>query len=124
MGPFFSLRVFSYLGRGQAKSPRSRTILLFCLAGLKGHGLAFWAYQGMELSEPSLFEEARQKGCALGVKGEPKVDNSVSNHSPLKTEAGDSVRLVTQTSDRHECETSLKEGIIILGLRLFLQTSL
>lgn len=76
--------------RGLAKSPRSRTILLFCLAGLKGHGLEFWAYQGMELSEPSLFEAARQKGCAL-VKGEPEVDNSVSNHSALKTEAGDSV---------------------------------
>lgn len=91
---------------------------------LGGHGLELQAYQEVRLSEPYLFGQAPQESSSLGVRGKPEEDSSVSNHSALKIEEGDSVSLVPQAPDRHKCESFLKDGNIILNLRFFLQTRL
>ena len=108
---------------GSAKSKKLNNAF-DSLVGLRGRGLEFQACHRMGLSEASLCEHAPQKGLTLGVKDKPEVDSSVSNHSILKIEVGDSVVLLLQVPVRHECESSLKEGNIILGLKLFLQISL
>lgn len=92
--------------------------------GLRGQGLELQAYQEVRLTEPYLSGQAPQESSTLGVRGKPEEDSSVSNHLAPKIEVGDSVLLVPQAPDRHKCESFLKDGNIILNLRLFLQTRL
>lgn len=49
--------------------------------------------QGWDLVNSLFFKERPQKLCILEVKGESEVDSSISNHSALKIEVGDSVTI-------------------------------
>ena len=119
----FPPRVFAYSGGGQPNAQEAKQ-LFWQSCGNKRTWTRTPTYHRVGLNEPSLFRHALQKGYTLGVRGKPEEDNFVSNHSVLTTEVGYFVLLVPRAPGWHKCGSFPKEGNLILGLRLFLQTSL